>query len=440
MLSRAFHRAPRGFRPAVRLPHRTWSSFNGGGPRPWTWSAEELRVAAVRPGGHPPANSSVLCSDLVMRLTRCKAQLHLLAILLPDKTDLPHLISLYDESIADLRVTFTSDTTRLSHLVQRIYNRHDADVASALLAMQLMPPLESASFGLSLHDEGLHDTLQAFFWERLGFRTVLRDYIGNCPTRGRFALNCNPLDVAQRCARASRALCAARFGQAPHIIITSNNMSGICKCPSTVLTYILCELLKNSCRATVEHHAGGFDDQSPDDTLPPVRCHISFGHEDVHVLISDNGGGIPEDHLPKVWQFLYSSCRSAPWARRASNLASMRFGHAMGQEHDELAGYGIGLPMSRLYARYFGGDVTLKSERGSGTEATVRLRRTSPFSQPVSAIELVSDCTRWSRLATPSAVPPVLSLIPRNHDYLEGSFSMEPLICSQASTARCPEY
>ena len=43
----------------------------------------------------------------------------------------------------------------------------------------------------------------------------------------------------------------------------------------------------------------------------------------------------------------------------------------------ELAGYGIGLPMSRLYARYLGGDLNLISLPGYGTHAYVFLPRLS---------------------------------------------------------------
>lgn len=61
-----------------------------------------------------------------------------------------------------------------------------------------------------------------------------------------------------------------------------------------------------------------------------------------------------------------------------AHAAVCRF-HTTPQDDEDgpavLAGYGYGLPISRLYARYFGGDLQIISMEGYGTDAYLHLNR-----------------------------------------------------------------
>lgn len=77
--------------------------------------------------------------------------------------------------------------------------------------------------------------------------------------------------------------------------------------------------------------------------------------------LSDEGGGISRSKIDLLFQYMYST---APQPAR-SDMGSA-----------PLAGYGYGLPLSRLYARYFQGDIVVTSYEGYGTDASIYLKVT----------------------------------------------------------------
>lgn len=63
--------------------------------------------------------------------------------------------------------------------------------------------------------------------------------------------------------------------------------------------------------------------------------------------MSDEGGGIPRSGVARIWTYMYSTAK-----------VPMPDMEEVGESQPVvLAGYGYGLPLSRLYARYFGGDL-----------------------------------------------------------------------------------
>jgi [3-methyl-2-oxobutanoate dehydrogenase (acetyl-transferring)] kinase len=80
------------------------------------------------------------------------------------------------------------------------------------------------------------------------------------------------------------------------------------------LEYVLAELFKNSIRATVERFdkkSGLLDFPDSDDSLPPISLTISGTKEDMELRIRDQGGGIPYDRLPRVFEYSFTTVKGA---------------------------------------------------------------------------------------------------------------------------------
>lgn len=97
----------------------------------------------------------------------------------------------------------------------------------------------------------------------------------------------------------------------------------------------------------------------------------------ITIQISDLGGGIPAHVLPLVWRYMYTTapqdsdtCLSSnsPFASPTSFLPGSGSGSGGEFEKSIMAGFGYGLPISRLYARYCGGELWLESKEGVGTD------------------------------------------------------------------------
>lgn len=115
-----------------------------------------------------------------------------------------------------------------------------------------------------------------------------------------------------------------------------------------------------------KHHddaAGGIHDAP---TLPPIKIVVTKGAEDVTIKIADRGGGMPRSVTKRIWTFAHSTLSKESRSREEKN----DFGK------DEFTGghiRGFGLPLARIYARYFGGEVTIKSMEGYGVDAYLYL-------------------------------------------------------------------
>ncbi|XP_014012734.1 pyruvate dehydrogenase (acetyl-transferring) kinase isozyme 3, mitochondrial isoform X2 [Salmo salar] len=176
--------------------------------------------------------------------------------------------------------------------------------------------------------------LDRFYTNRISFRMLINQHtllFGNDTNPahpkhiGSIDPTCNVAEVVKDAYETAKMLCEQYYLAAPALQIQEFNMKQD-KDKSIQAVYVpshlfhmLFELFKNSMRASVELH------EDSKEGLPPVKAKVTLGKEDLSIK----------------------------------------------------AGFGYGLPISRLYARYFQGDLKLYSMEGVGTDAVIYLKALS---------------------------------------------------------------
>lgn len=264
-------------------------------------------------------------------------------------------------------------------LLDNIYERH-APVLTTMArgAYELRQRLSKGDKEHFTEVSDVHRFLDKFYLSRIGIRMLIAQYLElrrpPCDRYvGQIYLDTSPHDVALAAIEDAAFMCERQLGESPKVTIHGRLDLTFPYVPSH-LHYILLELFKNSMRATVEKHT-----DAP--SLPPIKVIIADGenNEDVVIKVSDQGGGIPRSNVDRIFSYLFTT--ADPEVQKGFveiGSLSTDFDRAA-----PLSGLGYGLPISRLYARYFGGDLSLMSMESYGVDAYLHLNKLENEDEPL---------------------------------------------------------
>ncbi|XP_063044234.1 pyruvate dehydrogenase (acetyl-transferring) kinase isozyme 2, mitochondrial-like [Engraulis encrasicolus] len=211
--------------------------------------------------------------------------------------------------------------------------------------------------------------LDRFYMSRISIRMLINQHTlifdgatnpAHPNTIGCIDSQCDVTEVIRDAYESAKMLCEQYYLGAPELELREIN-ANISKEPIYIsyvpshLYHMLFELFKNAMRATVETHEASKN-------LPAIRVTVALGGEDLTIKMSDRGGGVPFRKTERLFSYMYSTAPTP----------------TVGDRHRApLAGFGYGLPISRLYARYFQGDLQLYSMEGHGTDAVIHMKALS---------------------------------------------------------------
>lgn len=262
---------------------------------------------------------------------------------------------------------------RFSRTLEGIKRRHDSVVTTVAQGI-----LEYKRKRQRMQiDHTIQAFLDRFYMSRIGIRMLIGQHIALTDQKQAVEPNyvgiiCTKTNVRELAAEAidnARFVCEDHYGlfDAPKVQLVCKPDLHFMYVPGH-LSHMLFETLKNSLRAVVETH--GQDKEE----FPVTKVIIAEGNEDITIKISDEGGGIPRSTIPLVWTYMYTTVETTPNLDPDFNKSDFKA---------PMAGFGYGLPISRLYARYFGGDLKLISMEGYGTDVYLHLNRLSSSSEPL---------------------------------------------------------
>ncbi|XP_061351384.1 pyruvate dehydrogenase (acetyl-transferring) kinase, mitochondrial-like [Gastrolobium bilobum] len=327
-------------------------------------------------------SSQFLYRELPIRIARRVIELENLPYGLSHKPPVLKVRDWYLDSFCDLRsfpeIKNMNDEKEFTEMIKFIKVRHNNVVPTMALGVQQLKQGMNGKIVYKDPDE-IDQFLDRFYMSRIGIRMLIGQHVElhnpyplpNCV--GCIHTRLSPMDVAWNASEDARAMCYREYGSAPDVHIYGD--------PNFIFPYVpahlhlmIFELVKNSLRAVQDRF------MDSDKIASPIRIIVADGIEDVTIKVSDEGGGVPRSGLPKIFTYLYSTARNQLDEHSDLGIA----------DNVTMAGYGHGLPVCRLYARYFGGDLQVISMEGYAWQLFVSLLKCFQYCTAFELLNLIA--------------------------------------------------
>ncbi|EIN07635.1 26S proteasome subunit P45 [Punctularia strigosozonata HHB-11173 SS5] len=376
-----------------------------------------LTLSALLSFADPLNEDSVLASaryvhsEIPRRLASRVQSLELLPFIVGTNPYIEHIRDAHRRSFEVLAkhpdIRTLEDNVKYTSVLQDLVERHAQDIPLMAKSFQeCVRYMPSGDIGVFL-DGAIRNRIavRLIAEQHIAISHALQKAQKRIGNSGVIDMTCSPKGVLQTCQAFVQDLCEATLGSSPSIVIDGHSEATFAYAP-VHLIYILTEILKNSFRATVEHH---YKQHGRSYAKPPPPILITIATPPVtkdgttpflSLRIRDQGGGVAPAHMQKIFSYAFTTAGDTGVGGNQDEIgggpyAAQHVGGAaalddLGSDDGALfgaitekglqtgmgtiAGLGYGLPMSRLYAKYWGGSLDLLSLDGWGSDTFLRLR------------------------------------------------------------------
>ncbi|CAI2188791.1 20630_t:CDS:2 [Funneliformis geosporum] len=334
--------------------------------------------------GQPPLRTSKLLesanytrSELPVRLARRVKALQNLPFIVGTNPYIKSIYKLYFDSFELIRsfperIENEETDEKFAEMLRKMVSSHTENIPTLAKGFQ-----ECKKY---MPSEDIKNFLDVMIHARIGTRLIAEQHIAlhnlnDSSYIGIIDTKLEPRQLIQSCSNFVKELCEIHYGSTPDILVNGQIDTTFTYVP-VHLEYIISEILKNSCRATVEYtqKIGRLE-------LPQIIVTISKGKNFIGIRVRDQGGGVPAKELPSIFDYSYTtvpqdggslSLGSNNKENIFADVSKMAMQSGLG---GPIAGLGYGLPLARIYANYFGGSMDLMSLHGYGCDVFLKLKQ-----------------------------------------------------------------
>ena len=297
--------------------------------------------------------SNFLKKELPIRLSHRVLNLIKLPYGLPNVKEIKDITNLYIDSFDEIvnfeNINCMNSVEKFTKLLCDIKYKHTDLEFSMSKGIQNIDNYDLVDLNI------LNKELDNFFLSRLGIRTLINHQIGLIEHGSGVIKECNINNIIQKCCNDLDYMTSRIYTEnvSDYIKISGNTELKINYIPEHI-HYIIMEILKNAVIASYDISQETFDD---------ININFTEGKHFIIIKISDRGKSFSKSKLNEIFSYSYSTYPvDITDEYEVGNIPI-------------IGGLGFGLPMSKIYCKYFNGDLIICPMENYGTDVYIYINK-----------------------------------------------------------------